>query len=84
MGFDLLPEGSREGQQSTLVHVEAALLVPTDDVEGEGRAIPGRVSVRHHQLQDAAADGLALLQANIHLKSPFQIFYLFLPPRRDN
>lgn len=67
MGFDPLPEGSGEGQQTTLVHVEAALLVPADDVEGEGRAVAGRVSVRHHQLQDAAADGLALLQANVHL-----------------
>lgn len=72
VGLDLLPEGSREGQQTALVHVEAALLVPTHDVEGEGRAVPGRVPVRHHQLQDAAAHGLALLQAKTHLKSPFR------------
>lgn len=42
--------------------MEAMVLVATDDVEGKGWAVPGRVFVRHHELKDAAADGLALLQ----------------------
>lgn len=62
MGFDLLPEWSRERQQAALVDVETAILVATDNVEGERRAIPGRVFVHHHELEDAAADRLALLQ----------------------
>lgn len=60
--FDPLPERSSERQQAALVHVEAALLVAADDVKGERQAVPGRVSVRHHELEDAAADRLALLQ----------------------
>ncbi len=56
MGFDLLSEWSRERQQATLVDVEAAALVAADDVEGERRAVPGRVFVCHHELEDAAAD----------------------------
>lgn len=62
MGFDLLSERSGERQQAALIHVEAAVFVAADDVEGERRSVPGRVSVHHHELQDAAADGLALLQ----------------------
>ena len=64
MGFDLLPEWRGERQQASLIHVEAAVLVSAHDVDGVGRAVPGRVSVRHHQLQDGAARRLALLQGN--------------------
>lgn len=61
MGLDLLPERRGERQKAALVHVETAVLIAADDVEGERRAVPGRVSVRHHELEDGAADGLALL-----------------------
>lgn len=54
--FDLLPEWSRERQQPALVDVETAIVIATDDVEGERRAVLGRVFVRHHELEDAAAD----------------------------
>lgn len=71
MGFDLLSEWSRERQQAALVDVETAVLVAADDVDGERRAVSGRVFVRHHQLQDAAADRLALLQDTRFISSPF-------------
>lgn len=74
-GFGLLPERSRERQQAALVDVETPLIVAADDVEGERRAVLGGVSVRHDQLEDAAADGLALLQETAPL---FQIFLLNL------
>lgn len=64
MSFDLPPERRGERQQAALVHVETAVLVAADDVEGEGWAVPGRVLVRHQQLEDGAPDGLALLQEN--------------------
>lgn len=60
-GFGLLFEWSRERQQATLVDVETAVLVAADNVEGERRAVLGRVFVRHHELEDGAADRLALL-----------------------
>lgn len=56
MGFDLLSERSRERQQAALVDVETAVLVAADYVEGERRAVLGRVFIRHHELEDAAAD----------------------------
>ncbi len=56
LGFDLLSEGSRERQQATLVDMETAVLVATDNVERERRAVPGRVFVCHDKLEDAAAD----------------------------
>lgn len=62
VSFHLLPERSRERQQAALVHMETAVLVPADNVEGERRAIPWGVFVPHHQLEDAAADRLALLR----------------------
>lgn len=62
--FDLLPERSRERQEAALVDVETAALVAADDVEGEGRTVLGRVFVRDHELEDGAADRLALLQPN--------------------
>lgn len=62
MGLDLLPERRRERQKAALVHVETAVLVTADDVEGERRAVPGGISVLHHELEDGAADGLTLLQ----------------------
>ena len=62
MGFDLLPERSGERQQAALVDVETAVLVAADDVEGERGTVPGRVLVHHQQLEDAAADRLALLR----------------------
>lgn len=68
-GFDLLSERAAKRQQPALIHVEAAVLVAADDVEGEGRAVSGRVPVRHHQLQDAAADGFALLQETTSVRS---------------
>lgn len=71
MGFDLLSERSRERQQAALVDVEAAVLVAADDVDGERRSVPGRVFVRHHQLEDAAAERLALLQEDRCVNSPF-------------
>lgn len=61
-GFHLLPERSRKRQQAALVDVETPVLVAADDVEGERRAVGGRVLIRHQQLQDAAAQRLALLQ----------------------
>lgn len=82
MGFDLLSERSGERQQAALIHVEAAVLVTADDVEGERRSVPGRVSVRHHELEDGAADGLALLQETASINSPFNsnfnYFYCFI------
>lgn len=45
--------------------METAVLVAADDVEGEWRAVLGRVFVRHHELQDAAAGRLALLQQTV-------------------
>lgn len=60
--FDLLLQWSGKRQQAALVHVETSILVATDDVEGERRAVPGRVFVGHHELEDAAAERLALLQ----------------------
>lgn len=42
--------------------MEAAVFVAADDVKGEGWSVPGRVFVRDHELEDAAADGLTLLQ----------------------
>lgn len=42
--------------------MEAAVFVAADDVKGEGRSVPGCVFVRDHELEDAATDGLALLQ----------------------
>lgn len=62
VSFHLLPEWSRERQQAALVHMETAVLVPADNVEGERRAVPRGVFVHHHQLEDAAADRLALLR----------------------
>lgn len=62
VSFHLLPERSRERQQAALVHMETAVLVPADNVEGERRAVPWGVFVRHHQLEDAAANRLALLR----------------------
>ena len=70
MGFDLLSEWGRKRQQATLVDVETAVLIAADDVDGERRAVPGRVFVRHHQLEDAAADWLALLQETGFISSP--------------
>lgn len=61
VGLDFPPERRGERQQAPLVHVETAVLVAADDVDGEGRPVPGRVSVRHQELEDAAADRLALL-----------------------
>lgn len=51
--------------------METAVLVAADDVEGERRAVPGRVFVRHDELEDAAADRLALLQETRLINSPF-------------
>jgi len=62
VGLDLLPERRGQRQQAALVHLEPPVLVAADDVDGEGGAVPGRVPVRHHQLEDAAAHRLALLQ----------------------
>lgn len=62
VGFHLLPQRGGERQQTALIHVETAVLVAADDVEGERRAVFGHVPVHHHELQDGAADGLALLQ----------------------
>lgn len=68
-GFDLLSERAGKRQQPALIHVEATVLVAADDVEGEGRAVSGCVPVRHHQLDDTAADGLALLQETASVRS---------------
>lgn len=68
-GFDPLSERAGERQQPALVHVEAAVLVAADDVEGEWRAVSGRVPVRHHQLEDAAADRFALLRETAPVRS---------------
>lgn len=62
MGFDLFSERRGERQQAALVHMEAPVFVTADNVKGEGRSIPGCVFVRDHELEDAATDGLALLQ----------------------
>lgn len=67
MRFDPLPEWSRERQQAALVDVETAILVAADDVEGERRAVLERIFVCHHQLEEAAADRLALLQETMSL-----------------
>lgn len=75
--FDLLPEWSGERQQAALVHVEMPILVATDDVEGERQAVPGRVFVPHHELKDAAADWLALLQEMRFIYSSFFNFSYF-------
>lgn len=64
-GLDPLLERSRQRQQAALVHVETMVLITADDVEGEWRAVPGRVPVRHHELEEAAADRLALLQGDM-------------------
>ena len=57
----LLPERRGQRQQPPLVHLEAAVFVAADDVEGEGGAVPGLVLVRHAELKHATAHRLALL-----------------------
>lgn len=52
--FDLLPQRRGKGEQAALVDVETPVLVAADDVEGEGRAVLGCVSVCDDKLQDAA------------------------------
>lgn len=41
--------------------METPVLVAADNVEGEGGSIFGRVFVRDHELEDTAAQRLALL-----------------------
>lgn len=76
MVFDLLSERCRQWQQATLVNVETAVLVAADDMEGERWAVPGRVFVRHHKLEDAAADWLAFLQDTLLIIS--NVLFSFL------
>lgn len=67
-GCRLGAQRRRQRQQATLVHLEASGLVPADDVEGEGRAVGGRVPVCHQQLEDATAHRFTLLQSHSQLK----------------
>lgn len=66
--FHFFSEGSRQRQETTLVHVEAPILVATDNVEGEWRPIPRSVLVSYYKLEDGAADRLPLLEERTFVK----------------